>query len=228
MMSALTMSFVERVNGLVSGLTKQAVAAFILLFAMALPVHAVGNVPQDNAAKMISALSDTLIKALNDQRDELEGNPEKIKAFAKTYVLPYVDTPKMARYVMGRYWRTTTEAQQAAFEQEFTTMLMRSYSQSLLKLSITSVTVKPEVVEKPGRVTVASEVTQADGNKTDVIYRAYLDKDSGLWMVYDVSVEGISMLLNYRTTYNSEFSKGSVDGVIQDMREQNQAFNSAS
>lgn len=212
----------EQANGL-----KQLLVVCLLLVGFSAQAQGL-NVPQDNAEKMISALSETLIEQLNTQREALEGNPEKIKAFSKTYVLPYVDTPKMARYVMGRYWRTTTQAQQEAFQKEFTTMLMRSYSQSLLKLAITSVVVKPEVVEKPGRVTVASEVTQADGNKTDVIYRAYLDKDTGLWMVYDVSVEGISMLLNYRTTYNSEFSKRSVDEVIQEMREQNQAFNNAS
>ena len=204
---------------------KLVLAAFVMLLGFAVQAQP-DKVPQDDAEKMISVLSNTLIKALNDQREELEGSPEKIKAFAKTYVLPYVDTPKMARYVMGRYWRTTTEQQQSAFEQEFTTMLMRSYSQSLLKLSITSVVVKPQVVEKPGRVTVASEVTQSDGNKTDVIYRAYLNRDTGLWMVYDVSVEGISMLLNYRTTYTSEFGKRSVDEVISSMREQNQSFNS--
>lgn len=228
MKAVKTQSFEQVVNlrrGFVNTLM---VALFAMLTSVSMQAHAFGNVPQDNAEKMISALSDELIKALNEQRESLEGNPANIKAFSKKYVLPYVDTPKMARYVMGRYWRTTTEAQQEAFSQEFTTMLMRSYSQSLLKLAITSVVVKPEVVEKPGRVTVASEVSQADGNKTDVIYRAYLNKKTGLWMVYDVSVEGISMLLNYRSTYNSEFSKRSVDAVIQEMREQNQAFNGVS
>ena len=203
-------------------------AVFMMVFAFAviLPANAQTQVvPQDDPEKMISVLSETLIQELNTQRAALEGNPEKIKAFAKMYVLPYVDTPKMARYVMGRYWRTTTKAQQEAFEQAFTTTLMRSYSQSLLKLEIASVIVKPQIFEKPGRVIVASEVTQVDGNKTDVIYRTYLDKKTDLWMVYDVTVEGISMLLNYRTTYLSEFGKYGVDKVIQSMQEKNDAFN---
>ena len=203
-------------KGLFSGL----LAAFIIMFSLS-----ANAVPQDDPEKMISVLSETLIKELNAQRADLEGNPEKIKAFSKTYVLPYVDTPKMARYVMGRYWRTTTKAQQQAFQDEFTTTLMRSYSQSLLKLEITSVTVKPQIVEKPGRVTIASEVLQADGNKNDVIYRAYLNKETGLWMVYDVTVEGISMLLNYRTIYLSEFGKYGVDEVIRSMKKKNEAFN---
>jgi len=201
------------------------VITLMLVFGFMFNVQA-HEVPQDDPEKMIAVLSDTLIKELNVQRAELEGNPQKIKLFAETFVLPYVDTPKMARYVMGRYWRTTSKEQQSAFSEAFTTTLMRSYSQSLLKLEITSVTVKPKVEEKPGRVTVASEVSQADGNKTDVVYRAYLNKKTGLWMVYDVAVEGVSMLLSYRKTYGSEFSKKGVDSVISSMQEKNAAFNS--
>ncbi|MEA3405169.1 MAG: ABC transporter substrate-binding protein [Pseudomonadota bacterium] len=199
----------------------------VLVFGFMLNANAQAHaVPQDDPEKMISVLSETLIKELNEQRADLEGNPQKIKSFAQAYVLPYVDTPKMARYIMGRYWKTTSAEQQSAFADAFTTTLMRSYSQSLLRLEITSVTVKPKIEEKPGRVTVASEVTQADGNKTDVVYRAYLNKKTGLWMVYDVAVEGVSMLLNYRKTYGSEFSTKGVDAVISSMQEKNTAFNS--
>lgn len=208
---------------LFSSLSKWFLMAFLAISALA-PSQAAA-IPQDDPEKMISTLSETIIEALNEQRAELEGNPAKIKQFAEEYVLPYVDTPKMARYVMGRYWRTTSEAQQNAFREEFTTTLLRSYSQSLLKLKITHVTVRPMMEERPGRVTVSSEVTQADGNKTDVIYRAYLDKKNDKWMVYDVTVEGISLLLNYRKTYGSEFSRLGVDKVISEMREKNQAFN---
>lgn len=197
----------------------------VVLMSMVASIQANNSIPQDDPEKMISHLSETIIDALNEQRAELEGNPANIKAFAKTYVLPYVDTPKMARYVMGRYWRTTTQEQQEAFVNEFTTTLLRSYSQSLLKLKITSVSVRPKIEEKPGRVTVSSEVVQADGNKTDVIYRAYLDKENQKWMVYDVTVEGVSMLLNYRKTYDSEFSRSGVDAVIAEMKEKNKEFN---
>ncbi|MBD3754097.1 MAG: ABC transporter substrate-binding protein [Gammaproteobacteria bacterium] len=194
------------------------------LLGLATSAHA-AEIAQDDPEKMVLQLSETVVKALNEQRAELEGNPAKIKAFANEYVLPYVDTPKMARYVMGRYWRMTSEAQQQAFIDEFTTTLLRSYSQSLLKLNINSVAVQPMVEEKPGRVTISSEVTQADGNKSNVVYRAYLDDKSKKWMVYDVMVEGISMLLNYRKTYDSEFAKIGVDAVISSMKEKNKEFN---
>ncbi len=183
------------------------------------------SVPQNDPAEMVSVLSTELIKAMNEQRAELESSPEKVKAFAGVYVLPYIDTAKMARYVMGKHWRTATEAQQAEFMAAFSNTLIRSYSQSLLKLNIESVNVKNAQEEKPGRVTVPSVVLQSDGNQTDVIYRAYLNKKSKKWMLYDVSIEGISMLLNYRKAYDSDFSKIGIDAVIADMKAKNSAFN---
>ncbi len=183
------------------------------------------SVPQNDPAEMVSALSKELIKAMNEQRVELESSPEKVKVFASVYVLPYVDTYKMARYVMGKHWRTATELQQTEFMAAFSNTLIRSYSQSLLKLNIESVDVMNAQEEKPGRVTVASVVVQSDGNKTDVIYRAYLNKESKKWMLYDVAIEGISMLLNYRKAYDSDFSKIGIDDVIVDMKAKNSAFN---
>ncbi|MGM0542192.1 MAG: MlaC/ttg2D family ABC transporter substrate-binding protein, partial [Pseudomonadota bacterium] len=156
---------------------------------------------------------------------ELESSPEKVKAFANVYVLPYVDTAKMARYVMGKHWRTATDSQQSEFMAAFANTLIRSYSESLLKLNIESVKVINAQEEQPGRVTVPSTVVQSDGNQTDVIYRAYLNKKSKKWMLYDVSIEGISMLLNYRKAYDSEFSKLGIDAVIVDMKAKNSAFN---
>lgn len=183
------------------------------------------SVPQNDPAEMVSVLSTELIKAMNEQRAELESSPEKVKAFAAIYVLPYIDTYKMARYVMGKHWRTATESQQSEFMEAFSNTLIRSYSRSLLKLNIESVKVMNAQEEQPGRVTVPSVVVQSDGNQTDVIYRAYLNKESKKWMLYDVSIEGISMLLNYRKAYDSDFSRIGIDAVIVDMKAKNSAFN---
>ncbi len=186
------------------------------------------GIPQDDPEKMVTALSNRVIYELNTNREVFEREPSQVKLFATNYVLPYIDTEKMARYVMGRNWRSASPAQQDAFVKAFTNTLIRSYSQSLLKLKIESVAVLPAQVEKPGRVTVASSVKQADGNKSDVIYRAYLDKKSGKWMLYDVSVEGISMLLNYRKAYDSDITKKGLDAVISEMQSKNAAFNGLS
>ncbi len=197
----------------------------VMMIVLATSAHA-QKIPQDDPEKMVSALSNQIIYELNANREVLEQQPSQIKLFANNFVLPYIDTDKMARYVMGRHWRSASASQQKAFVEAFTNTLIRSYSQSLLKLKIESVSVMPAVEEKPGRVTVASTVAQADGNKSDVIYRVYFDKDGAKWMLYDVSVEGISMLLNYRKAYSSDFDRKGIDAVIAEMQSKNAEFNS--
>ena len=193
-----------------------------LLFSMQLFAQ---TIPRDDPEKMVDALSQILITTINERREELEADPESVKQFANEFVLPYVDTKKMARYVMGKFWRTSSVQQQKAFMDAFSNTLIRSYSKSLLKLQIEGVSVNPAKAVKPGRVTVSSVVTQTDGNKTDVVYRAYLNKNTQFWMLYDVSIEGISMLLNYRKAYGSDFSRKGIDAVISDMQKKNSVVN---
>jgi phospholipid transport system substrate-binding protein len=181
-------------------------------------------VDQSDPEKLVSTLSKVVIDNLNEQRESLKGHPQRIKNFANTYVLPYVDTAKMARYVMGTYWRQASPAQQEAFVKEFTETLLRSYANSMLNLNIKQFEVKGAQPEGRGRVIVSSVVTQSDGNVTKVQYRAYLDKKSNKWKLYDVVIEGVSMLLNYRKTYASAFQQKGIDGVIAEMRAKNQDF----
>lgn len=181
-------------------------------------------ISQSNPERMVKEVSEQLLKELDSQRLELEAQPQKIKAFAEQYVLPYVDTPKMARYVMGRYWKLASQQQQDAFVEAFTQTLMRSYASSILKLHVTRVEVKPMIEEKPGRVQVPSEVVQADGNVTSIMYRVYLNAPDNKWFLYDVSIEGVSMLLNYRKSFGSELDKMGIDKVIEDMQSKNKVF----
>uniref|UniRef100_Q31GZ6 ATP-binding cassette (ABC) superfamily transporter, solute-binding component n=1 Tax=Hydrogenovibrio crunogenus (strain DSM 25203 / XCL-2) TaxID=317025 RepID=Q31GZ6_HYDCU len=172
-------------------------------------------ISQDNPEKLVKELSETVVSEVDARRAELEADPKKIKAFADEFVLPYVDTPKMARYVMGRYWKMATKAQQDAFIDAFTNTLLRSSSNSILKLKVTSIIVEKMIETREGRASVKTEVTQADGNKSTVVYRAYWNKKKQKWFLYDVSIEGISMLLNYRKSFASEFQKLGIDEVIE-------------
>lgn len=185
-----------------------------------------GQVDTSDPVKLVKSLSQTVIDELNAQREALKQEPKKIKAFANQFVLPYVDTEKMARYVMGRYWRQATAQQRQAFVKEFTETLLRSYANSMLNLKIKSFEVtgfKPEG-RRGDRVIVDSKVTQADGNVSKVQYRAYRDKQTQRWELYDVVIENVSMLLSYRKTYASAFQQKGIDGVIAEMRQKNQGF----
>lgn len=206
---------------------KSLVKLVVLTAALAMNTWALASgVSQKDPHLMVEQLSNQVLVALDKERAALEADPTKVSDFANQYVLPYVDARRMARYVMARYWRVATPSQQQAFVDEFTTTLLRSYAVSLLKLKIAKVDVKSTIEEKPGRVVVSTSVIQADGNVTQVAYRAFLDKKTRNWMLYDVAIEGISMLINYRTVYGLEFNAKGIDGVIANMRDKNKAFSS--
>ena len=185
------------------------------------------KIDQTDPVKLVDTVSRVVITELDRQREVLKQDPKKVQAFAEQYVLPYVDTQKMARYVMGRYWRQASSSQQQAFIQAFTQTLLRSYANSMLNLKITSfeVTGSQSEGKRGNRMLVSAMVKQADGNETKVQYRVYQDKTTKLWRLYDVIIENISMLLNYRKTYASAFQQKGIDGVIAEMQAKNKSFN---
>lgn len=196
---------------------------FVALFLWVTAFSSFANVDQKDPKTMIESLSTQILSQIEQNREALNTDSAKVKELADQYVLPYVDTPKMARYVMGQYWKQATVAQKNAFTGAFTDSLLRSYSKSILKLKVTQVDVTRVDEDDRGRASITTEVLQSDGNRSTVVYRAYLNKDSEKWMLYDVSIEGISMLLNYRKTFASEFDKKGIDQVIDDLNKKNQS-----
>ncbi|WP_051453383.1 MlaC/ttg2D family ABC transporter substrate-binding protein [Hydrogenovibrio kuenenii] len=196
----------------------------IFLFGLFLLVamgEAQAQINQTDPKEMVKELSQSVLKQIDLQRKELASDPAKVKMFADEYILPYVDTPKMARYVMGQYWRSATPKQQNDFSEAFKNTLLRSYSQSLIKLKVSKIKVTRVEEPREGRATVVTDVTQSDGNISSVIYRAYLNKHTHKWMLYDVTIEGISLLLNYRKIFASEFDTKGIDQVIASLKEKN-------
>lgn len=194
------------------------------LMLMSVGVSAQSISQQTDPQQMIVELSQIVLEELNTRAEILAENPGEIKAFANNYILPYVDTERMARYVVGRHWRVATAAQQQEFSNQFTLTMMRSYSQSLLKLNIEKIDVASALPDGEGRVIVPTKVKQVSGNTSDVSYRIFKEKSSGKWLVYDIVVEGISLLVNFRQSYSADIERVGLDEVILAMQERNKSF----
>lgn len=179
---------------------------------------------QQDPQQMILDLSTRVLDEINSRRAELENSPGEVRAFAEQHVLPYIDTERMARYVVGRYWREASKDQKSAFVEQFTLTMMRSYSQSLLKLNINKIDVASALPDGEARVIVPTKVTQADGTIAEVSYRVFKEASSQNWLVYDVVVEGISLLVNFRQTYTTDIERNGIDQVIVAMKERNKTF----
>lgn len=198
--------------------------AWVLGTMLAFTGSVVAAVDNKSPQKMVLDLSVVVLEELKTRAAELENNPGEIRQFAEKNILPYVDTERMARYVVGRHWRTASELQQKEFVEQFTLTIMRSYSQSLLKLSIERIDVADPLPDGDNRVIVPTRVLQGGGRSADVSYRVFQEAQTKNWLVYDVIVEGISLLVNFRQSYAADIERNGFDQVIASMKERNQSF----
>jgi phospholipid transport system substrate-binding protein len=137
-------------------------------------------------------------------------------------VLPNFDFREMTRAAMGRHWRDASATQQQALENAFRGLLVTTYTQALMQSGVTDKQV--DVRAAPVRpadddVTVRTLVKDASGKPLAVDYR--LAKTAKGWRVYDVLVENLSLVTNYRSTFNSEIGKSGIDGLIKALEAKN-------
>ena len=191
------------------------------------PKAATGTSAQTSRAVAESASPDVLIQAIAQElmrriqldRDELSKDPEKLYAMVDEVVLPHFDFPLMSRLVLGPSWEQANEAQQQQFLDGFKTLLIKTYSNALLQYSNQKVSFDPaQPGSKPSRASVKSTIQSPGADPVFMYYR--MRKDGNDWLVYDVVVDSISLITNYRGTYAAEIKRGGLDGLIKKLQQQ--------
>lgn len=173
--------------------------------------------PERSPEQVIRDASELTMQAIQGRRDELRGDREKLFALIDEILLPRWDRQYTGQLVMGRYWREATPEQRDAFITGLYRKLLDSYGEGVLQydanqLTITGTRGNPA----DGRVMVDSQVRLEDGTPVPISYRLRIHE--GAWKVYDVVVEGISYVTNYRNQYASEFRTKGVERVISELQ----------
>lgn len=145
----------------------------------------------------------------------------KINQFVKEVIYPHTDFDRIAALVLGKLWKTANLEQRERFKQEFQTLLIRTYSRAFVEFKEWSVRFLPLQMEKDAtKVIVKTEVLQPGLQPVSVDYRMLLSQ--GEWKAYDIIIEGVSLVTNYRTTFSNEVqTKGSLDAVIDSLAKRN-------
>lgn len=157
--------------------------------------------------------------------ESIKNDPQRLYEVVDKVLLTHMDFRRMSRWVLGKYWRRTSAEQQARFVEEFRTLLVRTYATALAGYSGQEIHFLPLREDDEDRVTVRTEIEQPSGPAISVAYSLH-NKD-GDWKAYDVSIDGISMVANYRSTFSAEIRNGGVEHLIQSMAARNrQASNS--
>jgi phospholipid transport system substrate-binding protein len=185
---------------------------FLIALAMLLGVG-VAHGAADSARLLVMDVSNQVIQALNRDPALAQRDPAALHKLLNTIVVPHFDFDATARLVLGRHWRDMTQQQRQAFVQEFSTHLVRFYAASLVKYKDQTIDYKPlRAPETADDVSVNTEVQPQSGPPIPIVYRMHL-KD-GDWKVYDVSIDGISLVASNRSSFAAEIRQGNVDTLI--------------
>ena len=186
----------------------------LALLVVSMAVHA------QDPSDVIQSATEQLAAELEGRKAELSENPEELYAVIDRVLLPRFDRRYAAQLVLGRHWRNASEAQRDRFIAAFYNSLLRRYADGVLEFDQDRVELLPfrGDLSQP-RTTVKTIVMLEDGTEVPVDY-GMVQRDSG-WLMFDVVIEGISYVRNYRTELNAEIQGSSLDDVIADLEARN-------
>jgi phospholipid transport system substrate-binding protein len=184
----------------------------IFTVAVMLPFQAYAATPQETVEEGVNKV----LKKLGDPAFQAKDKEAKIKEVGDI-VGTIFDYKELSRRTLGRDWKKMSAEQQKEFVQLFTELLQGVYADRLLAYSDQKVVFEKELMLKKGRAEVQSYILNTDGNKIPLFYR--LTDKSGSWRVYDIIIEGVSMVKNYRTQFRQILAKDSPDKLIEILRD---------
>jgi phospholipid transport system substrate-binding protein len=163
---------------------------------------------------------DEVIGIIKQDKDIQAGDPKKINALVDAKVLPHFDFTRMTQLAVGKYWRTATPEQKQALAGEFRDMLVRTYTKVFTVYRDQSVEMKPfRMAPDDTEVTVKTVIIKPGSQPIPVDYEMKIAPDG--WKVFDISIEGVSMVMSYRGTFASEIQESGIDGLIKTLSEKN-------
>jgi phospholipid transport system substrate-binding protein len=182
----------------------------------------IGKVAADDLKppqQIIQSVSEQLQKKLQDKT--FTKNFAQVTQFVSSVVTLHTDFDKIAPLVLGKYWKTATPEEQERFKREFQTLIIRTYSRAFVEYNDWTIRFMPlDMSSESTKVVVKTEVLQPNRQPIDVNYRMFLI--NGEWKVYDIMIDGVSLVSNYRSTFNEEIqTKGSLSAVIDSLAKRN-------
>lgn len=191
--------------------------ALLLLAIVCAPRVSAGADPQE----VVRQASEQILDELERQGAALTGDPQRLHTLVDAVLLQHMDFARMSRWVLGKHWKSATPDQQARFIAEFRRLLVRTYATALAGYSGQRIQFLPQ---RDGgsadEAVVRMEIQQTGGPAIPVQFSLYRSGED--WKAYDVLIDGISLVANYRTTFGAEVRNGGLDALIQTLAARNQ------
>lgn len=196
------------------------------LAAAALLLAGLGLAPLARAADeapdaLIKRLSDEVLSTIKSDKSIQQGDVNRIMQLVDAKVMPNVNFQRMTASAVGPAWRQATPEQQKRLQDEFKTLLVRTYSGALAQVDDQSITVKPlRAAPTDTEVVVRTEV-RGKGDPIQLDYR--LEKNGSGWKIYNLNVLGVWLVETYRSQFAQEINAKGVDGLIASLAERNKS-----
>lgn len=190
--------------------------AAVAAFSLAGPVMA-----EESPQAIVQTTTDEVISRVKNEKDALREDPAKMFNLVSEMIFPHFDFNVMSQFVLGGEWKTADETKRAEFVDQFRKLLVRTYAAALLEYSEQSIAYPPvEPSKNPKTAVVRQDITQPSGTNLPVVYRLHNRTQS--WKVYDVTVDGVSLVKTYRSSFASIIKEGGLDKLIATLHTKNQ------
>jgi phospholipid transport system substrate-binding protein len=184
---------------------------------LALPVHAADEGPD----ALIKRVATEVLDAVKADTAIQAGDMAKVMALVDSKIMPSVNFARMSASAVGRFWRQATPEQQKRLQEEFKTLLVRTYSGALAQVKDQSLAFRPlRAAPTDTEVVVRSDV-RGRGEPIQLDYR--MEKTDAGWKIYDLNVMGVWLVETYRTQFASEIGANGIDGLIATLAKRNKA-----
>lgn len=171
---------------------------------------------------LVKQTADDVLSIVKNDKEIQAGNQQKLYLVAEEKILPNFDFERVCKMVLGKNWKAATPAQQASFQKEFRNLLLRTYSVALGKYKDQVIEFKPMRAEPDAKnVSVKTQILQNGGQPIAVDYS--LVKGPAGWKVYDIVIEDVSLVTNYRSQFSNEIRQNGLDSLNAKLAEKNKS-----
>ncbi len=193
---------------------KRSMIGIVLIAALliVLPLQAIAATPKETVEKGVN----NVLKTLSDPAFKAKPKDTKIEEIGEI-IGEVFDFTELSKRTLGKNWRKLNDAQKKEFTELLKKMLQGVYADRLLAYTDQKIVFGEEKMLKKGRAEVQSNIVLSDGRKVPIFYR--LTNKSGEWKVYDLIIEGVSLVKNYRTQFREILAKNSPEKLLQIMRD---------
>jgi phospholipid transport system substrate-binding protein len=195
-----------------------------ILAGLALTAACAAAMAQATPDALIKQVSTEVIDTIKADKSLQSGDVSKIVTLVDSKVMPHVNFQRMTASAVGRNWRTATPEQQKRLQEEFKTLLVRTYAGALTQVKDQTVQLKPmRAAAEDTEVVVRTEV-KGKGEPIQLDYR--LEKADAAWKIYDVNVLGVWLVEQYRNQFAQDINAGGIDALITKLAERNKGTKS--